>query len=212
MLHIAHLSKTFSSSGRPKIVLNDITFYADGGVLRLLGPNGSGKTTLLKILCGLILPDRGTIRAAGFDLPAQTDAARRVTGFSPAEERSFYGRLTGLENLRFFARLRNLDEKIFQERLNHLEEPLRLKELLALPYQEISAGMKQRLSLARALLHSPRLLLLDEPTKSLDPAGAARFEEFIVREFQGRQGRLALWSACDPAQARALGPRVETLP
>ncbi len=206
MLRASQLTKTFHSEAGPRRALDGVDFELAGGeVLCLLGENGSGKTTLLKTLCGLVLPDSGRAQVAGFDLEASPDEARRRTGFSPGEERSFYGRLSALENLRFFARLRGLDEGALRRRLDALEEPLGLAVLLGLPAQKLSAGMKQRLSLARALLHEPQVLLLDEPTKSLDPAAAERLRGLVAEQYRGRSDRLVVWSTHDLAEARQTG-------
>lgn len=197
MLSVSNLSKSFPSPSGPRMALDRLSFELAGGdVLCVLGPNGSGKTTLLKVLAGLVLPDAGTVEVAG------------ETGFSPGEERSFYGRLTGLDNLRFFAALRGLDSRRLATALERLRGPLGLEEVLGVTYQQASAGLKQRLSLARALLHDPAVLLFDEPAKSLDPEAAGRLRDFIRGGYAGRPGRAVLWSAHREEEARELGARV----
>lgn len=170
-----------------------------GRLLCLVGPNGSGKTTLLKILAGLVLPDSG--RAS----------APEPIGFSPGEERSFYARLSGLENLRFFAALRGLGAVELEARLEELKNPLALEDVLASTYQKASAGMKMKLSIARALLHRPRLLLLDEPTKSLDPDSCERIRALVKAEYSGKPERLALWSTHRLEEAWGLGTEIALL-
>lgn len=212
MLSIKELSKSFSSSGTaPSAALQGLDLEAGAGeLLCLLGPNGSGKTTLFKILSGVVIPDAGSVTLSGFDLLESPDESRRRTGFSPGEERSFYGRLTGLENLNFFAALRGIKGARLASRLEFLEPALGLKEILQLPYQKTSAGMKQRLSLARAMLHDPELLLLDEPTKSLDPAAAAGLRGLVRRVISSGR-RLALWSTHNILEAWEIGTRIAVL-
>ncbi len=194
-LRVDGLIKTFPAPRERRRVLDGVTFSAGAGsIVCVLGPNGAGKTTLLKVLGGLLSADAGRFELGGADVAGRPWEAAAAAGFSPGEERSFYGRLSGLENLRFFARLRGLDEAGLRRRLGQLEAPLELAEVLPIRYQEISAGMKQRLSLARALLHEPALLILDEPTKSLDPAAAGRVAAWVRGEYAGRSGRLVLWS------------------
>ena len=163
-------------------VLRQLDFnVSQGEVAALLGPNGSGKTTLIKILCSLILPDDGTIRIAGMDLARDAEKIRAMLGLVVAEERSFYWRLTGRENLEFFASLNNLKRSLIRERIEQARE---LFELHALDkrFQEYSKGMMQRLALARCYLIGARILFLDEPTRSLDPEAAAKLRHFI-RQF-----------------------------
>lgn len=199
MLRLRGVTKTFFSGGargavRPALDRVDLDAPA-GGLLCVLGPNGSGKTTLLKILAGLVAQDSGTAEVFGLDLPGSLREVQKIAGFSPEGERSFYGRLTGLENLRFFAALRGLHGRRFLDRLSSLEGELGLGEALACRYQRASAGMKQKLSLARALLHEPSLLLLDEPAKSLDAESARRLLELLLKDYLRRRDRLILWTA-----------------
>lgn len=212
LLSIKELTKSYTSlDGCAAAALRGLTLSAGAGeLLCLLGPNGSGKTTLFKILSGIVLPDGGSVELAGMDLVRFPDESKRRAGFSPGEERSFYGRLTGLENLRFFAALRGIQGNDFTARLHTLESSLGLKEILPLSYQKTSAGMKQRLSLARALLHDPELLLLDEPTKSLDP-GAADELRGLARRVLLPAGRLLLWSTHNIQEAFDIGTRLALL-
>jgi ABC-2 type transport system ATP-binding protein len=182
-----------------------------GSIFGLLGPNGAGKTTLLKILSGLILPTQGTARVGGFDVAHQDGQIQRILGFVSSDERSFYWRLTGRENLRFFGSLYSLHGKALSERLDYLLERLELKEQADKPFGEYSSGMKQRLAMVRALLHDPPILLLDEPTRSLDPISAKHLRRFIAEELNGREGKTLLLATHNLQEAEQLCQRVAVL-
>jgi ABC-2 type transport system permease protein len=141
---------------------------AEGEIVGLLGSNGAGKTTLLKTLATLVVPDGGEGWISGYPLEDE-DGVRRSVGLMTSEERSFYWRLTGRENLHFFASMYGLDKGDVDERLRQLLDLLHLDDFIDRRFDAYSSGMKQRLALARSLLHRPRVLLLDEPTRSIDP-------------------------------------------
>lgn len=160
------LKKTFGK----KNVLRDINLKVEkGSVLGLVGPNGTGKTTLLKILATLISPTDGRSLIFGHDTAADPIFIKKMTGFVPSEERSFYWRLTGRQNLEFFAALHNINGKERTRRVDALLEAVRLEKSSRLRFREYSTGMKQALGIARGMLHDPPILLLDEPTRSLSP-------------------------------------------
>jgi ABC-2 type transport system ATP-binding protein len=137
-----------------------------GERLALLGPNGAGKTTILRCAAGTLLPTVGEVRVAGH--PAGSAEAKRLVGASLSQERSFYLRLTGRANLEFFASLRHSRRADATRQVRALEEELEIGAIAANRADRCSTGMLQQLSFARALLGSPRLLVLDEPTRSLD--------------------------------------------
>lgn len=141
-----------------------------GRVTVLLGENGSGKTTLLKLISTMLLPDEGSVLVEGHDTRRDAAEIRRAVGFAVAHERSFYPRLTARENLAFFAALEEVPR---EQRAARIQESLATVELDAhagTMVMQFSSGMYQRLGIARSLLKQPRILLLDEPTRSLDPA------------------------------------------
>jgi len=151
----------------------------EGEVLGLLGPNGAGKSTLIKILCTLILPSEGNAYVNGYDVVKEGQKARSSLGFVTTDERSFYWRLSGRENLQFFATLHNLPQTQVKARVEELLDVVNLKHRADEPFLNYSAGMKQRLKLAQALVHDPKLIFLDEPTTNLDPHGRREILELI---------------------------------
>lgn len=165
---------------RPVEILRDLSFsLAPGEHACLMGKNGAGKTTLFKVIQGFLEPSGGEILLEG--RPAGREG-RRATGFAAADERSFYHRLTVLENLEFFGGLWGLKAKEARARARETAESLGLGPHLNRPFSDLSTGWRQRASLARALLHRPGLLLLDEPTRSLDAPAAARFRALLREE------------------------------
>jgi len=159
--------------------LDEVSFEVRRGeVFGLLGPNGAGKTTLFKILASLIIPSSGSILIQGRNLSPR--ARSRVIGLSTGEERSFYYRLTGWQNLSFFGSLRFLKGARLRERIDACLEAVGLGSEQRIQFMKYSTGMRKRLNIARALLHNPDILLLDEPTASLDPVSAQRVHRLIA--------------------------------
>ena len=156
----------------------------EGEVLAMIGPNGSGKSTLLKILSTLILPTSGNAAVGGFDVVRDARRAREVISLVTNEDRSFFWRMSCYENLRFFCILNNLSEEILGKRIRSTGEKLGLSESLHKRYDQCSTGIKRRLAIARALLSRPRLLMLDEPTNSLDPESAKSVRQIILEQVQ----------------------------
>jgi ABC-type multidrug transport system ATPase subunit len=161
-----------------------------GEIHALLGPNGAGKTTLLRILAGLVRPDSGRVVVAGRD--AQSHALRRSIGVVPSGDRSFYLRISGLENLVFFARLHGFSRRAALRRGAELIGRVGLDEAARVPVGVYSHGMQKRLSVARALLAEPVLLLVDEATHDLDPEGARRIRRLI--EDAAGEGSAVVWT------------------
>ncbi len=150
-----------------------------GEILGLLGPNGSGKSTTLKLISTLLLPDRGRVLVNGFDTRSEAQAVRRQVGSALAAERSFFPRLTARENLEFFAALEDLPRCEVGPRVAAVLCDVGLEDAADKHAMKLSSGMYQRLGIARALLKKPSVLLLDEPTRSLDPAAASNFWKLI---------------------------------
>jgi ABC-2 type transport system ATP-binding protein len=164
----------------PVEALRDVSFDVyRGEIFGLIGRNGAGKTTLTKIVATLVQPTRGIVTVNGFDSVHDDEKVRMQVGLSGAEERSFYWRLTSEQNLIFFARLYGLGDRVAKQRMAALFAQLELEEVRRKRFGELSTGNKQRLAVARALLPNPPVLLLDEPTRSLDPLAASRMRDLI---------------------------------
>ena len=189
---IRNLSKTYpgafelrrllrrSPRKQPVQALCDVSFDVnEGEIFGLIGPNGAGKTTLTKIIATLVQPTTGAVTVKGFDSVNESAALRELIGLAAAEERSFYWRLTVEQNLMFFARLYSISKRQAQARIDELLAQLDLEHSRSKRFGELSTGNKQRMAIARALLNTPPILLLDEPTRSLDPLAAARMRSFI---------------------------------
>jgi len=154
-------------------------FVESGEIFTLLGPNGAGKTTLIRIISGLILPRTGSVKICGLPFPQSERQARSCLGLVIGEERTFYYRLSGAQNLEFFGGLYGLKRSFLKTRIPELLELVGLGEDGKLQYMRYSSGMKKRLCLARALLHNPKVLLLDEPNSGIDPRSAKTIREII---------------------------------
>lgn len=175
-LEIRGLRRSFAAA----VVLNDLDLdVAAGERVALRGPNGSGKTTLLRCIAGTLAPTAGEVRVGGH--VAGTRPARALLGASLSQERSFYLRLTGRENLRFFARVRGLAGDQASAAVAALEDELQLADIVARRVDRCSTGMVQQLAFARSLIGEPRLLLLDEPTRSLDEGAVERLWAAVDR-------------------------------
>ncbi len=148
---------------------------APGSVLALLGPNGSGKTTLLKLISTMFLPDAGRVLVEGQDTRLAGHAVRKKVGFVIATERSFFPRLSARENLDFFAAIDDVPRHSRASRIRVLLKQVGLGDQADTLVMKFSSGMYQRLGVARALLKQPSVVLLDEPTRSLDPASTNDF-------------------------------------
>ncbi len=154
-------------------VLEDLTFHVQRGeIFGLLGPNGSGKSTLLRILATLMHPAGGEARVLGHDTVRDEARVRENVGLVLGDERSFYWRLTGRQNLQFFAALYGLRGRAGARRIEEVAALLFMGDYLDQRYDAYSTGMRQKLSLARGLLGGAAVLLLDEPTRGLDPAAS----------------------------------------
>lgn len=193
-------------------VLRDLSLDVEEGELfGLLGPNGAGKTTLFKILSTLIVPDAGTASICGADLIR--DSARVRSFLTPviADERSLSWRVTAWENLHLHGTLQGLGGGMLRRRIEEVLDIVGLQGTGAKLVGQFSSGMKQRLLIARALLHRPRVLLLDEPTRSLDPITAREFRAFLRSEIIEGHGCTVLLATHDPEEALEFCDRIAIL-
>ncbi|HVO31868.1 MAG TPA: ABC transporter ATP-binding protein [bacterium] len=182
---------------------------AFGEMMALVGPNGAGKTTLLKILCTLVAADQGSVQIAGIDAARDSLGTRRAVGLVTADERSFYWRLSGRQNLEFFAALHGLDGARAGARIDELLARVALADAAGSPFREYSTGMRQKLALCRGMLHRPRVLLLDEPTRGIDLATLRVLRELLREHVTA--GGAALLASHDLAEIEALDCRVALL-
>jgi len=188
--------------------VNDVSFeVALGETYGLLGPNGSGKSTLIRILSTLLIPDGGTVRVLGHKLPEEELAVRWKIG-RVSVDAAFYKRLSARENLLYSAYLYGLDPKQAEKRAFAILDRLGLEtKKFTDPLEEMSRGMQQKISIARALMINPPMLLLDEPTTGLDPKSKRDVQKFI-EELREEEGTTILLTTHDMAEAERLCARI----
>ena len=192
---------------RKVVAVKDLTLRIEPGeVYGLLGPNGSGKSTTLKIILGLVSPTRGSTEIFGRD--SRRVESREAVGFLP-ENPYFYKFLTGAETLRFFGRLCGMTGAKLKNRVNELLDLVRLNKARDRRLGTYSKGMLQRIGLAQALIHDPRLVVLDEPTAGVDPAGSREIRDLIMD--LKRRGITVLLSSHLLAQAQEICDRIGIL-
>lgn len=171
-----NLSKTYDGG---KTAVNDISFSLEQGeVFGFLGPNGAGKTTTIKLLCGMLAPSKGSCRVFDLDPTQNPEKLHQLSGLI-TEHAQMYDHLTGLQNLIFYGTLFGMNATECDRRANALLERLDLTDARERKLSGYSTGMRQRLSLARAMIHSPKILFLDEPTSGLDPESAQNVNSLI---------------------------------
>jgi len=175
-----------------------------GSVFGLLGTNGAGKTTLIKICYNLLLPTSGSVLVLGEDPLHHGRRIRSRMGMVNSEERSFYWRLSGRRNLEFFASLHDMDGGSAARRIEELGELTGISAYLDVPFSDYSSGMRQKAAVARALLHDPQVLLMDEPTRSLSPDAAYPLQDFIRKELVETRGKAVLLATQDMDEAERL--------
>jgi ABC-2 type transport system ATP-binding protein len=178
-------------------------------VLSLLGPNGSGKSTALRLVSTTLLPDAGRILVNGLDTRKQSQTVRRQVGIALASERSFFPRLTVRENLDFFAALEDMPKRECASRIESALSDVGLHTYASKQAMKLSSGMYQRLGIARALMKTPRVLLLDEPSRSLDPAAAGQLWQ-LVRNV-AKSGMTVMLATHNFSEAVAVSDRIGVL-
>jgi sodium transport system ATP-binding protein len=202
MIEIRGLRKSFGTVE----AVRDVSFQAaDGTVVGLLGPNGAGKTTTLRMLSGLMRPDAGTIRVDNADVVADPIGAQTHMGLLP-DSRGLYPRLTPIEHIEYFGRLHGIDGPVLAERTKTLVARLGLNEVANRRVSGFSQGERTKVALARALVHQPRNVILDEPTNGLDVMSTRAMRE-LIRGLR-REGCCVLFSSHIMQEVSALCDRI----
>lgn len=206
------LKKFLRRKFKPPIeALREVSFtVGEGEIFGLIGPNGAGKTTLVKVIATLVQPTSGAVTVKGDDTVARDQSVRRHVGLAGAEERSFYWRLSAEQNLLFFARLHGLSNEAARKRIAELFQLFDLQESARRRFAELSTGNKQRLSVARAMIANPPVLLLDEPTRSLDPIAAAHMRS-TIRSLADENGATIFLTSHNLAEIEELCARVAVI-
>ncbi len=217
-VEVRSLSKSFTVKEGPPFrktaktvtALDGVSFSVKKGeIFGLLGPNGAGKTTTIKTICTLIQPTSGEVFVNGHNVTREAQKARQDLGVMLTGERTLYWKLTGRENLEYFSALYHMDRNRAGERIQYLLKLVGLQERQDTLVENYSTGMRIRLSFAKAILHEPPVILLDEPTMSLDPQSARLIRE-IIREMRD-QGRTILLTTHYMEEADQLSDRVAVI-
>jgi ABC-2 type transport system ATP-binding protein len=196
-----------STSAAAVTAVSDINLSVpEGELFGLLGPNGAGKTTLTKMLCTLILPTAGSAQVGGYDLTA-AGSIRASVGLVVSNERSFYWRISARRNLLFFAALHGLFGKKAEARVDEVLAAVNLQGVAERRFSNFSSGMRQRLAIARSLLHQPAILFLDEPSRSLDPTATMQLHQ-LIQTLMAQQNLTVFLITHDLAEAEKLCDRV----
>ncbi len=205
MIEVSNLAKRFGNV----VALSDVSFTApDGSITGLLGPNGAGKTTALRVLYTLVRPDQGFARVDGLDVSADRVAVQRRLGVLP-DSRGLYGRLSSRENIRYFGRMHGLRGAALEGRIDELVRLLDMQEIADRRVEGFSQGQRVKVAIARALVHSPQNIVLDEPTNGLDVL-ATRAMRKIIRRLRD-EGRCVLFSSHIMQEVAALCDRIVVL-
>jgi len=216
-VEVDHLRRVYKTtvgvvrrSMKEVVAVDEISFEVQTGELfGLLGPNGAGKTTTVKMLTTLLIPTSGSARILGFDVTHHAEKIRPRIGFIFGGERGLYWRLSATDNLRYFASLYHVDPEVSRARIPYLLEMVGLTGREKEKVEGYSRGMKQRLHVARTLLHDPEMLFLDEPTIGLDPVGARELRH-VVQNLRS-EGKTILLTTHYMFEADALCQRIAVI-
>src|SRR5262245_9837609 len=207
MIHVEHLTKSFRDLRRGTVrAVDDISFDAvPGEVFGLLGPNGAGKTTTLRMLCTVLKPTSGVALIAGFDVSTQPERVRENIGFLSANT-AIYDRMSAWEMVEYFGKLYALDGDRLSQRMEHVFESLQMNDFRDVLGGKMSTGMRQKVSIARAIIHDPPVLTFDEPTLGLDVLVARAVLENVERLRE--QGKCIIYSTHAMREVEKLCRRV----
>jgi ABC-2 type transport system ATP-binding protein len=220
-IELHNISKTFTERNwktflfrKPKrtLALDKVSLtVVKGEIMGLLGPNGAGKTTLIKILSTLVTPDSGEGSISGLSLATQSLAVRNKIGMVSTNDRTFYWRLSGRENLDFFATLYNLHGSIKVKRIDEALQLTDMEDKADSRFMSYSSGQKQRLAIARAMLADPEVLLMDEATTSLDPIAKRKLLTFTKETLAKQEQKTIIWCTHNLHEAEEICDRVTIL-
>ena len=209
MIVAEHLRKTFPGKGKkaaPVVAVDDVSFTAhDGQITGLLGPNGAGKTTTMRMLYTLMQPETGRVQVDGVDVATDADKVRRSLGVLP-DARGVYKRLTARENIAYFGELHGLSPAQITERTRVLAQALQMEDFLDRQTEGFSQGQRTKTAIARALVHDPKNVILDEPTNGLDVMTTRGLREFL-RQLRA-EGRCVIFSSHIMQEVAALCDRI----
>ena len=207
MIEAKHLSKSFKDPKQGQVeAVKDISFECKPGeIFGLLGPNGAGKTTLLRMLSTILQPTSGTATVAGFDVIKHPEEVRRNIGFL-SNSTALYERMTAREMVDYFGKLYGLSSAEIKERSEEIYADLEMEDFLDRRCDKLSTGQKQRVSIARTILHRPPVLFFDEPTNGLDVLTARAIKQFIRRSRD--EGRTVVFSTHIMSEVEALCERI----
>lgn len=195
VLVVDSISKVYKNGlfkSRDTLALSNLSFAANTGELvGIIGHNGAGKTTLFRILVGILESDSGNIEFVSDGVIVKGSRIRKIVGYVPSDERSFFWRLTGRQNLKFFGSMYGLSGERIDKTITEQSKALNLN--LDKLFRDYSAGMRKKLSILRALLHEPDLLIMDEVTNSLDPESCKKVKSFI-KDYAKKKSKTVLWS------------------
>lgn len=208
MIKISSLTHIYPR--KPQPALDNVSFEVKPGqIFGLLGPNGAGKTTMVRILSTLIIPTSGKASVCGYDIRKEETKVRSSLGVVIGEERAFYYRLNGFQNLEFFGGILGLGGKELKKRIAESLELVGLENDRKLPFMKYSTGMKKKLNIARALLINPQVYLLDEPNSGIDPDSAIKIRQLIVNLKE--KGKTILLTTHNMDEADRLSDRIGIL-
>ena len=206
MITVENLHKSFASKKGPVKAVDGVSFSAaDGQITGLLGPNGAGKTTTMRMLYTLMRPDAGRIVVDGLDPATQPDPVRRRLGVLP-DARGVYKRLTARENIAYFGKLYGMDDAAIGKRADALIEALGMQEFCDRRTEGFSQGQRTKTAIARALVHEPKNVILDEPTNGLDVMTTRGLRNFLLQ--LRAEGRCVIFSSHIMQEVAALCDRI----
>ncbi|HWS40484.1 MAG TPA: ATP-binding cassette domain-containing protein [Arenimonas sp.] len=206
MIIVNDLHKSFKAKTGPVHAVQGVSFTAhDGEITGLLGPNGAGKTTSLRMLYTLMTPDKGSISIDGFSTETQSYDVRTRLGVLP-DARGVYKRLTARENIAYFGRLHGMSDQLINERTVRLVKALGMEEFIDRQCEGFSQGQRTKTAIARALIHDPKNVILDEPTNGLDVMTTRGLREFLLQ--LKAEGRCVIFSSHIMQEVAALCDRI----